>query len=449
MECPTMKLKYDELKNFTDRLSNGMTVVAIEMPHIHTMEMALFVRTGLRFENELNNGISHFLEHMLYRGNAKYPDSQSLNREFETVGRELRASTLCEYTYFSFSPHVSQIERAVELFADFFTGPTFPQIDLEREIILEECLEELNEKGENVDIDNIACRLLYQGSPLSMPTIGTEKTIKSINKEMLREYFNSYYHARNMIFVGAGPVLHEEFFNLVKRYFSKIPDKEKGIETDHFDGSLNEDQKSPAQMFQYDSDSQIQLQLCFRSVSYNHPDFYPLCLIGRIFDDGFSSRLQRALREDRGLVYSVECRITSFSDTGTVDFDVTVRPEKVCQVARILIEEVKKFLETGPSQDELKHVKQRYFYELDVDRDDPCRQISRYGFSHLYSKVISAEQEWALIESVTWEEIMNVARRVFVPEKLNLVIVGPYTKEIKKELEGIVESFHGLPEFVS
>jgi len=441
-----MKLKNHELKNFTDTLPNGITVVTVEMPHIHTLEMAMFVRAGLRFENSTNNGISHFLEHMMYRGNLKYPDSLSLNKAFESIGRELRASTLCEYTYYGFSPHVSQIERGMELFADFFTEPTFPEIDLEREIILEECLEELNEKGENVDIDNLACQLLYQGSSLAMPTIGTETTIKSISPKMLREYFYTYYQTRNMILVGAGPVAHELFYGFSKRYFAKIPDRERAVKKEHFQGSLIEDQKIPGHTFQYDSDSQVQLQLCFRSRSYNHPDYFPLSLIGRILDDGFSSRLQRALREDRGLVYSVECRITSFSDTGTVDFDVTVRPEKVCEVARILIAEIKTFLESGPTESELKHVKQRYFYELDVDCDDPCKQILRYGFPHLYSHVVSAEEEWAVIEKITCEDILRVARKVFTPENVNLVIVGPYTPEIEKELVEIVHSFQGLPE---
>ena len=444
-----MKLKNHELKNFTDILPNGITVLTVEMPHIHTLEMAMFVRAGLRFENPVNNGISHFLEHMMYRGNIKYPDSLSLNKAFESIGRELRASTLCEYTYYGFSPHISQVELGMELFANFFTEPTFPQIDLEREIILEECLEELNEKGENIDIDNLACQLLYQGSALAMPTIGTETTIQSISQEMLRDYFNTHYQTHNMILVGAGPVVHEQFFNYAKQYFGKISDRGKCIKKEHFLGSLIEDQKAPAQTFQYDSDSQIQLQLCFRSMSYNHPDYFPLCLIGRIFDDGFSSRLQRALREDRGMVYSVECRITSFSDTGTVDFDVTVRPEKVCEVTRILTEEIKTFLETGPMESELNHIKQRYFYELDVDRDDPCKQIVRYGIPHLYSDVISAEKEWDMIEKITCEEILNVARKVFIPENINLVIVGPYTKEIEKELKNIVESFQGFPEFAS
>lgn len=449
LEVSAMKLKNDELKNYTDILSNGITVVTVEMPHIHTLEMAMFVRSGLRFENAANNGISHFLEHMMYRGNIKYPDSLSLNKAFESIGRELRASTLCEYTYYGFSPHISQIERGMELFADFFTEPTFPQIDLEREIILEECLEELNEKGENVDIDNLACQLLYKGSSLAMPTIGTEETIKSISPDMLRNYFDTYYQTRNMILVGAGPVVHEQFYDLAEQYFAAIPDRGRGVGKDHFQGSMTESQKAPEKVYQYDSDSQIQLQLCFRSRSYNHPDYFPLCLIGRVLDDGFSSRLQRALREDRGLVYSVECRITSFSDTGTVDFDVSVRPEKVCEVVRILIEEINSFLESGPSEDELKHVKQRYFYELDVDCDDPCKQILRYGFPHLYSNVVSAGKEWAMIEKITREDILSVARKVFIPENINLVVVGPYTSEIEKKLAGIVESFQGLPEFAS
>ena len=444
-----MKLINHKLKNHTDTLPNGITVVTVEMPHIHTLEMAMFVRAGLRFENPTNNGISHFLEHMMYRGNLQYPDSLSLNKAFESIGRELRASTLCEYTYYGFSPHISQMERGMELFADFFAAPTFPEIDLEREIILEEYLEELNEKGENVDIDNLACQLLYRGHSLAMPTIGTETTIKSISPDMLREYFNTYYQTRNMILVGAGPVVHEQFSGFARKYFSRIQDRERAIEKDHFQKSMTEDQKAPAQLFQYDSDSQIQLQLCFRSMSYNHPDYYALSLIGRIFDDGFSSRLQRALREDRGLVYSVECRVTSFSDTGTVDFDVSVRPEKVCEVARILVQEIKNFLETGPTENEMKHVKQRYFFELDVDCDDPCKQILRYGFPHLYSNVVSAEKEWAMIEKITREDILQVARKVFIPSNVNLVIVGPYTPEIKKELEGIAHSFQELPEFAS
>ena len=434
-----MNLTDIDLKNYTDILPNGLTVVTVEMPHIHNLELAMFVRAGLRFENEKNNGIFHFLEHMLFRGNKKFPSSALLNREFEAIGRDLRASTLSEYTHYGFNPHISQLPRAMELFADFFTEPTFPQIDLERQIILEECQEELNEQGENVDIDDQACKLLYAGDPLSWPTIGTPDTIANIDAGMLKDIFDTHYVPGNMVLCAAGPIYHEDFLPLAERYFSSLSSSGQVIAKDHF--HMAEPGKGPGLLFQYDSDSQVQMQICFRGLSCNHPDYYILNLINRIFDDGFTSRLQRALREDRGLVYSVECRATSLSDIGTFDFDVTVRPEKLLQVGEILLGEIKALLATGVSDEELAHSKKRYFYDLDMDQDNPYEQIARYGFTQLYSSELSPEEEWKRIQAITPKEILRVAHNIFVREKLNLILVGPFTPEIKGQLEKEIESF--------
>ena len=203
-----MEVKEFALKYFWDTLPNGLTIVTVEMPHIHTMEVSMFVRAGLRYENAQNNGISHFLEHMMFRGNRKYPNSIALNMEFESIGQDLKASTLGENTQYGFSPHVSQLEKGLELFSEFFSTPTFPEIELERGIILEEYFEELNEEGVNVDINNQACKLLYPGTPMAWPTIGTEDTIKSIKTEMLKEYFDRHYVPGNMVLAFAGPIEH-------------------------------------------------------------------------------------------------------------------------------------------------------------------------------------------------------------------------------------------------
>ena len=436
-----MNLTEIELKHFVNVLPNGLTVVSIEMPHIHSLEISMFVRAGLRFEDEKNNGISHFLEHMLFRGNKKYPTSLALNKEFETIGRELRASTMSEYTHFGFSPSIAKLEEALQLFADFFTDPTFSEIDLEREIILEEYLEELNENGENIDIDNLACEILYPGNPLSWPTVGTRESLQSINIDHLRDYFNQHYVPENLVLACAGPISHDEILSLAERYFSGLQNQGKVISPDCFLGSIAEKQSEENILFKHDSDSQIQLQICFRSLSYNDPDFYTACLISRILDDGFTSRLQRALREDRGLVYSVECRATSLSDIGTMDFDVSVRPEKLSETCRILLGEIKKFSELGPTEEELKHFKQRYLFDFESDLDDPYKQVVRYAFSHLYSRTITVEEEVAIIDAITTKRILDVAKKIFVKEKLNAVIVGPYTSTNKRELEEIVRSF--------
>ncbi|MDG1929117.1 MAG: pitrilysin family protein, partial [Nitrospinaceae bacterium] len=396
-----MEVKEFALKYFRDTLTNGLTIVTVEMPHIHTMEVSMFVRAGLRYENPRNNGISHFLEHMMFRGNKKYPDSIALNMEFENIGRDLRASTLGEYTQYGFSPHVSQLEKGLELFSDFFSSPTFPEIELERGIILEEYFEELNEEGVNVDINNQACKLLYPDTPMAWPTIGTEETIKSIKTKMLRDYFNRHYVPGNMVLAFAGPIEHANVFKLAKNYFSSLENGVEPFSKDHFLGSISEHQEKPGLHFQEDSDSQIELQICFRSYSYNHPDFLVLALISRVFDDGFTSRLQRVLREERGLVYSVECRATSMSDLGTIDFDVAMRHEKVMEVTDLLLKEIRKFVKEGPTENELAHIKKRYFFELDSELDDPYRQVVRYAFPHLYSKEMSLEDERILIESIT------------------------------------------------
>ncbi|MDH5763431.1 MAG: insulinase family protein [Nitrospinota bacterium] len=437
-----MKLQTDiEIKHFRSVLGNGLTVVAVEMPHIHSVEIAMFVRAGLRFENQKNNGISHFLEHMMFRGNRRYPDSISLNLEFEKIGRDLRASTLSEYTYYGFSPHYDQLERGMELFAEFFTDPTFPQIELEREIILEECLEDLNAEGENVDINNLACALMYPDNPLALPTIGTEESIKAIDTEMLRNYFEQYYCPSNMVLVGAGCMNQLQFMDLAHKHFESLPCRGSAVPRDYFVNSVREDQTAPQFLVQEDVDSQDEVQICFRAMSYNHPDYYTACLVGRLFDDGVSSRLQKVLREEQGLAYSVECRATSLADIGTLDFDVTVRPEKVASIVRVIFGEIKKFLDSGATQKELDHVKKRYMYDLALELDDPGKQVARYGFSELFSKVISLEEEKELVESISLEDIRRVAGQIFQARNLNVVLVGPHTPKADRELEQLTLDF--------
>ena len=432
--------KIEKIKVFKDCLVNGMTVIVVEQPHIHSIELAMFVRSGLRFENMQNNGISHFVEHMLFRGNSAYPNSYLLNREFELIGRDLRASTMSDHTYYGFSPHISNIDRAINLFSEFFLEPMFPEIELERGIILEECLEDLNEKGVDVDINNLACKLLYPEDALARPTIGTEESIRSISVRDLKEHYAQFYTPDNMILVAAGCVDHKSFFDCAKKYFSRLIGN-GFTPSNHFDETLNEAQLQPALLFQYDSDSQVQLQVCFRAVSYNHPDYFIATLISRLFDDGVTSRLQKVLREEKGLVYSVECRTTSLPDTGTIDFDVSVRSEKVVEVTKILLNEIKKFTSTGAGEDELKLVKQRYGYDLDYELDDPYRQIIRYGFCHLYSTECTVEEEREKISRITSLDILRVARDIFVSEKLNFILVGPYTSELKDTFEKLVQDF--------
>ncbi|MGP0567083.1 MULTISPECIES: M16 family metallopeptidase [unclassified Nitrospina] len=430
-----------ENRTHLDTLENGLTVVTVEMPHLHTLDIGMYIRSGVRFETPANNGISHFLEHMLFRGNRRYPDSILLNTEFEKIGRGLRASTYTEHTHYDFSPHYEQLERGMELFSDFFTDPLFPSIEVEREIILEECLEDFNAEGVNVDIDYHACKLLYGDDPLGYPIIGTEESIKAIDTDQLREFFETYYCPGNMVLAGAGALSHDRFLELARRHFGGFPRCGRVIPKNHFVGSVKENQEEPVLFIQKHDDSQAQLQICFRSVSFNDPDYYIVSLIALIFDDGTASRLQKTLREDRGLVYSVQARETALSDCGTFDFDVNARPEKVLEIADIIFREIKTLLAEGPSAEELGFVKKRYAYELELEYDSPYKQLVRYGQAPLYSTAISVEDERMLVEDITLDDVRRVARRLFVANGLNVVLVGPHTPQITQGLNELVNRF--------
>ena len=219
---------------------------------------------------------------------------------------------------------------------------------------------------------------------------------------------------------SCGPVIN------VANYEGSLPDNP-------FDPFWNGEQ-SPAPI-------KIELQICFRTFSYNDPEFLVLALISRIFDDGFTSRLQRILREERGLVYSVECRSTSMSDLGTMDFDVTVRQEKVVEVTRILLKEIKNFCKEGPTAKELAHIKKRYFFDLDSELDDPQRQVVRYAFPHLYSREMSLDEERNIIESISAERMLQVAEKVFDSKRLNLILVGPFTPKLQSQLKELICHF--------
>jgi predicted Zn-dependent peptidase len=274
-----------------------------------------------------------------------------------------------------------------------------------------------------------------------MPTIGTEKTIKSITAEMLREYFQTYYIPRNMVLACAGCVSHEQVRALAEKYFSRPRTGGKVVGKDYFRKVPAKRKAGPGFAFQYDLDSQIQLQACFRSCSYHSPDYYGVYLINRILDDGVASRLQVALREKLGLVYAIESRLTSLSDVGTFDFDVTVSPEKIAEVTRVLLREIGDFARYGPTAEELEHVKKRYLYDLDFDLDDPYKQILRYGFVQLYSEEVTVDEEKAIIEAITVRELHALAQKLFTRDNLNLILVGPFTPELKTELEKPVLEF--------
>src|SRR5438876_7892038 len=189
-------------------LANGLRVVTVELPHLHTGMIAAYVRAGSRHEDPSRNAVAHLLEHLCCRGSEGYPDGRTLNALVEDCGGSLNGVTTRDHGYY-FSPvHPERLEVPMAVLGDMLARPLFKEIELEREVILEEILDEVDEKGRDIDIDNLAKRALFPGHPLGLKIAGSRETVTGLREDDLRAHHARAYGARNLVVCAAGPVQH-------------------------------------------------------------------------------------------------------------------------------------------------------------------------------------------------------------------------------------------------
>ncbi|HUJ77084.1 MAG TPA: pitrilysin family protein, partial [bacterium] len=211
-----------------ETLANGLTAVAIERPAAHQVLVVLMVRTGSRFEDPAQAGISHFLEHMLFRGNGMHATSRELSLAFEQTGGMLNATTGVESTEFYFICHPERLDQGLEQLAGFVQGPTFPDLEKERQIIQDEILYDYNDHGDLVDLPTLAAQLLWPGHPLSQPITGTPPTLAALSLDALRRYHLQAYAPGSVVLALAGKLQPEQALGVVQRHFGAWPMRPPG-----------------------------------------------------------------------------------------------------------------------------------------------------------------------------------------------------------------------------
>src|SRR5437660_7569914 len=203
-------------------LSNGLRVVTVELPHLHTGMIAAYVRAGSRHEDPPRNGVSHFLEHLFFRGSHGYPDGRGMNALVEDCGGSLNGVTTRDHGYYYSPVHPLRLEVPFTVLGDMLARPLFKEVELEREVILEEILDEVDEDGRDVDIDNLSKRALFEGHPLGQKIAGTRETVSSLREDDLRSHHARAYGARNLVLCAAGPVRHEDVLRLAEPSFGGL-----------------------------------------------------------------------------------------------------------------------------------------------------------------------------------------------------------------------------------
>lgn len=415
-------------------LDNGMRLALWPQPHLHSLGIGLYVKVGPRFENPNTIGISHFLEHVLFRGNATYQTSLEMNRAFEAWGGSINAYTTREYTYFYGKLHPDYLREGIAFMSDLVREPRFAEIDLEREIILEERLQDVDADGQILEEDDISREYFWKGHPLSYPIIGTPRTLRNIREDELKKHFTHFYGTNHFVLCLTGSFSQDQAIAFSQESFQQF---RQGAPIP----TVPPPPEKPAQptAFVYNDSSQVSLLLSFKGPNPTTPSFLPMLLLDRILDDGMSSRLWQRLVENKGLCYELWASIDSYSDTSIFEVGASVAPDKVLPLVEGIYNELKRLRDDGPSDEEFNLARRRLQFGEEFVLDKVSELNERLGSHVLYGPAISIQEQMQRIANLTKDDVVQTANQLFQESNQLLTAVGPLTKSTKRKLRELAK----------
>jgi predicted Zn-dependent peptidase len=421
-----------------DELPNGLRVVTVETPHLHTALLAVYVRTGSRHETADNNGVSHFLEHLFFRGSEGWPHTVKMNSAVEEVGGNLNGVTTRDHGYYYTPLHPAHLDVGMAVLGDMLTRPKLTDMEVERNIILEEMLDEVDDKGRDIDIDNLSKRVLFPQHPLAFKIAGTRESVSRLTHAQVREHFARHYVTGNLVVTAAGRVKRDEVLALVERHFALVPQ-----------GPRSTDVPAPAappgpgfHVTTHD-EAQTEFRLSFRTVPEHHDDWPALQVLRRFLDDGLSSRLPFEIVEKRGLAYSVHASLEAFQDAGLFEIEAASAPERASQVVAETFRVLGELCDTEVAEEELARARRRHRMLLEFSQDSPGELAGWFGGTELFRRPESFGRRADLVDATTVAQVREVARRYFTRDNLTVVAVGQ--RKGIKALEKVVDAAQGLP----
>lgn len=420
-------------RRYKDVLDNGLRVITVELPHLHTASVVVYAKVGSRYETLKDNGLSHFLEHMLFRGTERLPDAYRLNHAIEAIGGTLYAETGRDYSLYQIALHPDSLRDGLRLFGEIFTAPTFSDLEVERRIVLEEMLEDLDEEGRLVNIDDIARLAVWPEHPLGWRITGPIENVRRFDLADVRRHFVSFYGARNVVLTVSGAVEREAVLAEAERAMTRVPPGREAEVTPPSGA-----QKAPNVVFVRNDGSQTAAQLLFRALPELEPDYPALMMLSRIVDDGMSTRLHRRLCDELGLAYYVSASIEPFVDTGLFEIDCTANHENVPALIRESLKLCAQLRSRVPTAEELEKAKRRYRWDLERTFDDADAMAGWWGGTELFYGPQTFEEKLARVRRVTPADVRDVARRVFRPERLTVACVGVLGRRLQTEVRRII-----------
>jgi predicted Zn-dependent peptidase len=389
-------------------------IVTEAVPSVRSVALGLWVRTGSRNETPEQAGISHFLEHLLFKGTENY-SSTEIDQIFDGMGAEINAGTGKETTsvYSRFLDR--HLERAFEVLSEMVLKPTYPDIDSERQVVIEEIAMYEDEPSDKVH--DVLAGAVFGDNPLGRPIIGRAEVISSVPVADIARYRDVRYTGPNLVVAAAGSLEHEEVVALGERFFTAPAGAPNEVEAVSLTG--------PQVRFHSKQTEQYHVCLGAPGISRGDERRFALRVLDTLLGGSSSSRLFQEVREKRGLAYSVYSYSSQFVDAGQVGIYVGTRPDRVGEAMNVIGAELRKLEDDSISPDELDRAKENVKGRTVLSMESTLTRMNRLGSSVLMGvPLLSLDEMIAAIDAVTIDDVTSLARQLYAPERLSAAGVG-------------------------
>lgn len=402
-------------------LKNGLTILQVRRPERKSVLVDIFVKTGSRHESARVNGISHFLEHVFFKGSKKYPTAQELSHALDAIGAEYNANTGKEHTQFYIKAAKKHFGFIFETLTDMLQNPVFAEEEIEREkgVIIEEI--NMYEDTPMRHVEDLLEEAVWPDQPLGRNIAGTREVIRKISRADIADYVQTFYQPKNMIMAVTGAYSEQELEKYIRKYWAKVPSRR----FPKWEPAYHR-QKLPVLKMEHKKTEQYHLALGFRSYDFNHKYFVAQMILATILGGGMSSRLFSEIRERRGLAYYVRATPTNYQDTGLFVVQAGVRLEAFVPAVETIMAELRKIKNEIVPERELVKAKEYLKGTLTLSLEDSESLLGWYLEQIAFrKKILEPEDSFALIDAVSADLVRTVARDIFQSRKLNMTTIGP------------------------
>jgi predicted Zn-dependent peptidase len=401
-------------------LDNGLRILSAHMPHTRSVSINFFIGAGSRYETDDVAGVSHFLEHMLFKGTERRPTPREIAETIEGVGGIMNAGTDRELTVYWCKVPSPHFARTLDVLADNIRNSLFapPEIEKERAVIIEELHMVQDNPGDLVGV--LIDEVLWPNQPLGRDIAGSEETVNGIQRQHMVDYLSRQYVPANTVLSVAGNVTHEQVVAEAQRVMGDWENQPFGSWFPAKNG-----QTSPRVALKHKKTEQIHLCLGMPGFSAYHPDRYTLDVLNSILGEGMSSRLFLEVREKRGLAYDVHSYVSHFQDTGAAVISAGVDPKKLAPTIEAVLEELDRLKDDIP-EDEFTKSREFIKGRLQLRMEDTRAVASWLGGQELLrNEILTVDDVVRIVDNVDIKNLKRVARDVYQRDRMNLAVVGP------------------------